>query len=220
LTPGKTTDRVYIMRKRVDVWSNKSRKGNRLEWGSLHTKARDFLSTEGTLQNLSSIYAAYAIALIDGGDLSPWHSRADWRAKAEKARRNPVTNFNAKERSILDMVQTARETVANANNQQVLRTVKNKELRFATPQEFEAYVGALVEAQEDLCAITGIRLQFYGDHDDVELLCSLDRIDSNGHYEAGNLQIVCRFVNRWKSNGEDGNFRRLIELVRSTDNFG
>lgn len=219
LTPGKTTDHVYIMRKRVDIWSNKTRKGSRLEWDSLHAKAKDFLSTEGTLQNLSSTYAAYALALIDGSDLSPWHSRADWRAKAEKARRSPVTIFNAKERSILDMVQTARETVASSNNQQVLRTVKNKELRFATTQEFEAYVRALLDAQEGLCAITGIRLQFNGDHDDVELLCSLDRIDSDGHYEAQNLQVVCRFVNRWKNNGNNENFKRLIGLVRSADDL-
>ena len=66
--------------------------------------------------------------------------------------------------------------------------------------------------------MTGLKLQYRGEHDDLELLCSLDRVDSDRHYEAGNLQIVCRFVNRWKNNGADAEFRRLVKLVQnSTD---
>jgi hypothetical protein len=41
------------------------------------------------------------------------------------------------------------------------------------------------------------------------------RADSDGNYEQGNLQIVCRFINRWKSDSNDSAFRRLIELVQS-----
>jgi hypothetical protein len=33
-----------------------------------------------------------------------------------------------------------------------------------------------------------------------------------GHYELGNLQVVCRFVNRRKNDGSDAEFRRLIGL--------
>lgn len=47
------------------------------------------------------------------------------------------------------------------------------------------------------------------------LLCSLDRIDSSGHYSIGNLQVVCRFLNRWKNDGNDTEFRRLLALLRS-----
>jgi hypothetical protein len=65
-----------------------------------------------------------------------------------------------------------------------------------------------------------LRLEFYGEHDDIQLLCSLDRIDSAGHYEAGNLQVVCRFVNRWKGDEDDAEFRRLMGLVRSGGGFG
>jgi hypothetical protein len=50
-------------------------------------------------------------------------------------------------------------------------------------------------------AITGIKLQFHGDENDKGLLRSLDRIDGDGRYEAGNLQVAWRFVNRWKTNG-------------------
>lgn len=48
-----------------------------------------------------------------------------------------------------------------------------------------------------------------------DLSPSLDRIDSDAHHEAGNLQVVARFVNRWKSDDSDKNFRRLLALVRS-----
>jgi len=51
-------------------------------------------------------------------------------------------------------------------------------------------------------------------HGDSELFCSLDRIDSDGHYEAGNLQVVCRFANRWKGSSDDDNFRRIIALIK------
>ncbi|QQE90098.1 hypothetical protein [Azotobacter chroococcum] len=47
-------------------------------------------------------------------------------------------------------------------------------------------------------------------------MCSLDRIDSNGHYAPGNIQIICRFANRWKSDSDNAEFMRLINLVRST----
>jgi hypothetical protein len=48
------------------------------------------------------------------------------------------------------------------------------------------------------------------------MLASLDRINSDGHYSDGNLQVVCRFVNQWKSNMPDGEFRRLLGMVRAS----
>jgi hypothetical protein len=77
------------------------------------------------------------------------------------------------------------------------------------------YAEALFEAQEGLCAIISLPLQFMGG-DDHQMCCSLDRIDSDGHYEKGNLQIVCKFINRWKSDTEDSELRRLIEIVRNS----
>ena len=66
-----------------------------------------------------------------------------------------------------------------------------------------------------LCALTGLPLGYGGEDDeDPELRCSLDRIDSDGHYALGNLQVVCRFANRWKNDGSDVTFRRLIQRVR------
>jgi hypothetical protein len=43
---------------------------------------------------------------------------------------------------------------------------------------------------------------------------SLDRKDSSRGYEPGNLQIVCRFVNFWKSATPDSEFSRLLALLR------
>lgn len=211
--PAQVGQQIYVSHKPADAWSNRSRKGTPLKWQALHAKAHEFLFTEGTLQQLKPDNAAYALALIAGEDLDVWHATPAWRAKEATAKKGPVTFFDARRRAVVRMVMTARDTVAQANGQQVLRTIKRKEIRFTTPQQFEEYVAALIASQDGLCAITGLELQFDGDHDDPALLCSLDRIDSDGHYEAGNLQVVCKFINRWKSDAKDAEFRRLIQLV-------
>lgn len=207
--------RVYVCHKPCEPWKNVNQRGNRLEWNTLHAKAKDFLFTEGTLQKLSPDHAAYALALIEGNDLSQWHDDPIWKAKAMVATTRSGVVFNGRQKSIAEMAMNARDTAARSNGQQELRTVKNKEVRFGL-LEFEAYIGALLDAQDGLCAVSGLKLQFRGEHDDQELLCSLDRIESDGHYEAGNLQIVCRFINRWKSNSDDAEFRRLMKLVQTS----
>ena len=37
---------------------------------------------------------------------------------------------------------------------------------------------------------------------------------SNGHYEVHNLQIVCQFVNFWKGDSDNDDFKRLLALVQ------
>ena len=68
--------------------------------------------------------------------------------------------------------------------------------------------------QEDRCALTGLPLGYDTDCDDAEMLASLDRIDSNGHYTPDNVQVVCRFINRWKGADNDHLVRRLIVALR------
>jgi hypothetical protein len=211
---------VYVLRKKARRWSSKSKKGTVLHWNGLHPKARDFLFIQGTFSTLSEENAEYALALIEGDDLRPWHARPDWRASEESARRSAVTMLDAWKVSAVNLANIARATVAGANGQQVLRTVKNKEIRFGRPGEFEAYINALIEKQNGRCALTGLEMQQFDKSSDEQLLCSLDRIDSDGHYEPGNLQIVCRFVNKWKSDAKDDEFRRLIALVRSNGDPG
>ncbi len=118
------------------------------------------------------------------------------------------------EASIAHMAEQAKQTAAGSNGQVVERVLKNKEVRFSEP-ELKEYIRDLIAKQKSLCAITALPLQFHGEETDSEMLCSLDRIDSNGHYERGNLQVVCRFINRWKNDDDLENFRRLIKQIRS-----
>ena len=76
---------VIVCHKNCEPWANQTRGGTQLLWRSLHPKSRDFLSTEATLRQLSPDYAAYALALINGSDLEPWHSRSIWTEKNERA---------------------------------------------------------------------------------------------------------------------------------------
>ncbi|ARM10833.1 hypothetical protein Bra5_CH00558 [Rhizobium phaseoli Brasil 5] len=124
--------------------------------------------------------------------------------------------LGAMDRSIVDMRQNVENTVKNSNGQLVQRTLKNKELRM-TSQQLEALIRELLVQQDNRCALTGIPFQFLGQHEDKNLLPSLDRKDSNGHYEEGNLQVVCQFINFWKGDADNEDFRRLLNLVRGVD---
>ncbi len=112
------------------------------------------------------------------------------------------------------MAMMAFDTSAQSYGQEIVRVAKDKQVRFANALELEQYVLALLEMQDGACALTGLALQYDGNCEDKEFLCSLDRIDSDGHYEAGNLQVVCRFANRWKGDDRDDNFKRLLEAIR------
>jgi len=139
----------------------------------------------------------------------------EFLARAQDKTEEPESE-DSKNSAIKRMAKTARDTVDAANGQQVSRTVKNKELRFPTLQDLEKYISELITTQGGLCAISGLALQFDEQPEDQELICSLDRIDSNGHYEAGNLQVVCRFVNRWKNDGDDIEFRSRFSTTLAT----
>src|SRR5438270_737470 len=110
------------------------------------------------------------------------------------------------------MASNVEQTVRNSNGQIEERIIKIKELRMSRP-DLEKFIDDLMLKQENRCALTGIPFQFRGEHQDDQLLPSVDRIDSNGHYEASNLQIVCRFVNFWKDDSDNSEFVRLLALV-------
>lgn len=205
---------IYVLHKPAEPWSNTNKRGNPLRWAAMHPRAKEFLFTEGTLQQLQPDNAEYAIALIEGRDLGEWHDRPAWKVKAATSKKGAGKILNPREVAITSMVKTVLDTVVHSKGQQVLRTVKVKEFRFASEQAFKEYIDKLLTSQEERCAITDLPLQFNGTAEDEQMLCSLDRIDSNGHYEEGNLQIVCRFINRWKSDANDAEFRRLISVVR------
>ena len=106
------------------------------------------------------------------------------------------------------MLENARAACAQSNREIVSKT-KNKLFRFDSDEDFYSYVLALLKPMK--CAITGLDLN--ASLTDPDLAPSLDRKDSNLHYEPGNLQVVARFVNRWKSDDSDQNFRRLLRLL-------
>lgn len=205
---------VYYYRKPCQPWRCSDRNGRRLEWRGLHPKSHDFLATEATLQRLGERYSDYALALVNGDDLTRWHDMQEWQAR-QGIKSGPSKNYNMREMTIADMVRTAEYTTASSNGQFATRMVKNKDFRFTSRKEAEAYVDALFEAQEGICAITDLPMQQV-DGNDLEMRCSLDRIDSAGHYEVGNLQIVCRFINRWKNASKDDEFRRLVGILKAT----
>ena len=206
---------IVLYAKPSTPWSDRSRAGQRLRWSMLHPKARTFRFTEQTLQQIGDDNAAYALALVNGDDLGPWHSLPDWRAAEAKSGRGAVRETPARRIAILNMIMSAENTARSSNGQVVERTVKDKRFGLGTRQEAESLLDRLMASNGDCCALTGVPLQF-GREADPDLRPSLDRIDCAGHYEPDNVQIVAWFANRWKNASDDEGFRQLIALVRRT----
>ncbi|MDE2791676.1 MAG: hypothetical protein OXI81_14820 [Paracoccaceae bacterium] len=131
-------------------------------------------------------------------------------------RRDEGRVLGGREKSVVAMRFAVEDTARSARGQTVEHRVKNKELRM-NGAALERLLTSLLELQGDRCALTDIPFHFHGSGADNNLLPSVDRIDSDGHYETGNIQIVCRFVNFWKSDTDDVEFRRLLMLVRGED---
>ncbi len=223
---------VVICHKPCKSWSNKTKKGIPLRWNELHPKAKDFLSTEATLQSLSPANRDYTLALIAGDDLSYWHESLFWKKRSEAAQKGyaPIKYgsqadkiayqraselFNAAE-AAERMARTALNTTNAANGQTVERTVKRKDLGFSSAAALQDYIAELMGAQEYCCELTGLPLELDEVNGDSAMFASLDRIDSSRHYEPGNLQVVCRFANFWKGASDDNEFRRLVGVLRSS----
>jgi hypothetical protein len=113
--------------------------------------------------------------------------------------------------AIWEMADQAEQTAKQANGQIVERTLKNKDLRLSK-EALMSQLEKLLRESGYRCAISGLLLQPKGPDD--QLRPSLDRIDSSGHYEADNLQVVARFINFWKNSTPDAEFRRQLALVQ------
>ena len=212
-------DEVFHTSKPALAWSRKDLTGRRLSWKGAHPKARHFLATEATLQCLSKDYARYALAMILGSDLSAWHALPLWKKVLLESKKGEVSLSSAKQNAAYEMALTAWNTTKSSNGQTVERTVKNKDFGFASVLELEAFINELLDMQQGICALSGLSYQYRESCEDPAMLFSLDRIDSNGHYERGNLQVVCRFINKWKSNTNDDEFLRLLRVVRDQSSY-
>ena len=141
---------------------------------------------------------------------------ADGTLKRAPGQRDDGRVLGARETSIAEMRYSVENTVRNSRGQIVDRRMKNKELHM-NGAALEQLIAGLLDLQGDRCALTGVPFHFHGAGADPNLAPSVDRIDSDGHYEAANIQIVCRFVNFWKSDTPDEEFRRLLALVRGEE---
>lgn len=140
----------------------------------------------------------------------PFPSRKFQIAKDGAAKFLQTQEHGKRQVAVAHMLAMAFQAAAASGTQRV-EIAKVKEVRFESAEVFKAYVEQLLEDQR--CAITRLLLDM--SFKDPELAPSLDRKDSSGHYEPGNLQVVARFVNRWKSDDDQGNFERLIRLLRA-----
>jgi hypothetical protein len=215
--PKRDGPEVWHIEKPCRPWSDRDGEGRPLRWAALHPKARDFLATEATFQKIANDrgYADYARALVAGAPLQAWHRTLLFAAKEAHAKKRGGRIFSPKEIAAARMARTMLNTVAQANGQIVERRVKEKNTTLSL-QECEQLLREKMGEQEDLCALTGLPLGYDSECDDPEMLASLDRIDSSGHYTPENVQIVCRFMNRWKRADDDALVRRLLGLIRSS----
>jgi hypothetical protein len=216
LNPSRHGPEVWNLEKPCRPWSDADKKGKPLRWDALHPKARDFLATEATLQKIANDrgYADYARALVNGDPLDGWHDKPLFSEKVKNSSRKQGRIFSPREKAAARMCETLLNTVMQANGQTIERQVKEKTTNM-TKEEWEIFLLKKMEEQDSICALTGLQLGYDGECDDKEMWASLDRIDSNGHYTPDNVQIVCRFINRWKGADNDSLVRRLLGDLQS-----
>ncbi|UCA46998.1 hypothetical protein [Pseudochrobactrum sp. XF203] len=212
--PPHITGPFISINKASQKWSDRSKKGVPLRLSSLPSLVVRSITNQSTQISPDREVAEFIIALINDHDVSPWTSKPKWTSDAKQSKKNPVTHFSPEQIAAYRMASTAFETVKKADGRTIESTAKIKNIIDFTEEELRKHVEDLISDQEGICALTELPLQFDTDLDDPELSASLDRIDSNGHYEKGNLQIVCKFANRWKGADDNSGFLRLMGLIK------
>jgi hypothetical protein len=101
---------------------------------------------------------------------------------------------------IARMAATAIYTAAYANGQTVVALVKNKDIAF-TRDQLEGEIADLLTEQGHRCKLTGY--DFARKTSNIHLKMSPDRKDSSKGYIPGNLQVVTRAANFYKSASDD-----------------
>ncbi len=207
---------LVFYRPLVGGWRKSSIKNMPLS--DLHPKARDVAVNMATLNRVQTD-AEYLRSLILDLDTSTWEMLPEWQQKAKEAgwhrkdrsairaaRPDPSKAQRVQETAdyfeseIRRMAATAMHTVAYANGQTVTVTVKAKVTDFSRPQ-LEEEIAALFKQQKNRCALTGY--EFKSEAANPHLKPSLDRKDSSLGYVAGNLQIVTRAANFFKSASDE-----------------
>lgn len=107
-------------------------------------------------------------------------------------------------------IQIVQATVSAAGGEET--RLRKEKLLLLTKAELRDHLDELWAKCAGRCALTGLVMSY---ETDVPLYPSVDRRDSNGHYERGNLQWVCRFANKWKSDSTDADFKSLRDKIRA-----
>ena len=71
----------------------------------------------------------------------------------------------------------------------------------------------LLLRQKGACAISGVELTKITGQGVVSTNASIDRIRAGGPYTLGNIRLVCNFVNGFKNNMPDKEFRWWCERI-------
>jgi hypothetical protein len=76
-----------------------------------------------------------------------------------------------------------------------------------------SYLQALWSRQDGKCALTGLEMTIKLGQRVVPTNASIDRINPQAGYTAGNVQLVCRVANTMKLDSSMAEFVRLCRLV-------
>ena len=208
---------IIFHRTLVGGWKTTSVGGVPLSF--LHPKARDFAINQATLNRVQTD-EGYFRALLRDESTENWESSQTWRAKAAEVGWRPkdvnrlldvihtksVTSLivgiaDHLHAEIERMATAAFHTAAYANGQTVPTMVKEKTIGFRTRRDLEGEIMDLLHRQRSRCALTGY--DFSRPTTNPHLLPSLDRKDSGKGYEVGNLQVVTRAANFFKSASDE-----------------
>lgn len=195
---------------------------------NIHPEARSLAINQATINAVQTDTDYFRALILDEPTLQ-WETkktwidearRAGWHAKPRselhqgrrRARITPdvidiVDHFEA---DIARMAGTAVKTAMYANGQVVLATVKPKDIGF-TRQELEDEITDLLRLQNGACRLTGY--PFRKQHPNPHLRPSLDRIDSSKGYVPGNLQVVTRAANFYKSASDEADWKLKEEAL-------
>ena len=122
--------------------------------------------------------------------------------------------------ALLDLAYGVMQRVATANGQKIERILKNKDLfGFSSNEAFYDFLCQIWDEQDGRCKLTDLPMLLPQKGRPVtEMVVSIDRKDSAGHYSPDNIQLTCWFANRWKGTQKDSEFAALIDILRRGEN--
>jgi len=110
------------------------------------------------------------------------------------------------------MAATAMQTAAYSNGQLIVAEVKSKDTNFVDRYEMEVEIEKLLRINDYRCALTGYDFRRFSNN--PHLKPSLDRKDSGLGYIKGNIQVVTRAANFYKSASDEADWKLKAKAMR------